>query len=268
MHRKILLMCVGVLIATGTHALPSITMPDLVIAKQTVSDADVDNPDIAKNVLKSVPKFSAEIRGALVKSGQFKVINAKTLADKIAYADDQSSESKLLPAIESKITVESKLVESLLALNPKVQNGLESYANTLLKQQQLNPSTDYYLIGVVDYIGENEDSYPLKKTNNVTKQYVIEVAASFKLLRAKDKAVMASFSATGRANDVKIVSTENEQYALWHHNIGRLVVAASKDLASQVVSEMASQFNFTLANEEKDKKASESVVVTDVKVYN
>jgi hypothetical protein len=48
--------------------------------------------------------------------------------------------------------------------------------------------------------------------------------------------------------------------------IGALVQNASIDLASNVVDEMNTQYNFMITNEKKSK--SESVVVTDVKVYN
>ncbi|MFN7094171.1 MAG: hypothetical protein ACK4M7_02295, partial [Burkholderiales bacterium] len=136
------------------------------------------------------------------------------------------------------------------------------------KTSQLNSITKYYLVGVINEITEGEDSFPLKNTVNLTKQYYVEVAADFKLVRAKDNALMAAFSTTGRAKDVKIVSLDNMLNTTWHHNVGQLVSEASKDLANNVVSTMLAQFSYTLKTEDQTESIKKPEVVTDVKVYN
>ena len=232
-------------------AMPTISMPEMTIEAQATKSTDVEVQQINNIVVKTVPKFTADIRGALIKSGKFKVIDMSAPA--LVAPDISPIESSLVES-EEIFTLESGVTESL-SLSPIAQK-------ILVKK----PETDYYLIGQINYIGENEDSYPIKQTNNMTKQFFIEVAAEFKLVRSNDNSIMANFSSSGRASDVKIVTTQSQQ--VWHHNIGKLVSAASKDLAINVVNEMESQFNFTIQNEEKDKKAHESIVVTDVKVYN
>ena len=191
------------------NALATIVVPDLKVLS-SASGNNIDESDsvqINQAVIKTLPKFSAAIRGALIKTNQFKVVEA-------------SAESSVV---------------------------------------------NYYLLGEINYIGQNEDSYPIKDTDNVSKQFSIEVEADFKLVRTKDNVIMANFSANGSSNDVKIVSNVNKSDAVWHHNIGKLVQEASADLASNVSDEMLDELNLTLDNEKKSQP--ESVVVTDVKVY-
>jgi hypothetical protein len=240
---KIIFFILATIYSIVATALPTIAMPDMTVD----SSADTETLQLKQAIVKTVPKFSADIRGALIKTGEFKVIDVKPV--------NLPSNIVALQA-ESGLNPESSTTESA-----HVSKVADNKASAKI-------ATDYYLLGEINYIGENEDSYPIKQTNNMTKQYVVEVEADFKLVRASDNTIMASFSATGRASDVKIVSTVNQLNSVWHHNIGKLVASASKDLASNVVDEMQSQFNFTVNNEEKVRKAGESVVVTDVKVYN
>lgn len=233
---------------TSINDAPTIAVPNLTVGEQADEDFGTSNPEVIKDVAKTVSKFTADIRGALIKTKQFKVINVKVAANNIAYGSDKTIVSTLSVDDEHDIPESSFLDDSNQAL---------------LATQKSNPNTEYYLVGVINYIGENEDSYPIKGTNNLTKQYTVEVEADFKLVRTKDKAIMASFSATGSAHDVKIVSSSNKAQK-WHHNIGKLVSVASKDLASSVVDEMESQFNFMLLNH----TTPESDIVTDVQVYN
>ncbi|MBP9742429.1 MAG: hypothetical protein KBD37_03630 [Burkholderiales bacterium] len=226
---------------------PTIAMPELTFNKQALENFANITPGVIKDVEQSVSKFSADIRGALIKTGQFKVLNIKVAAPDIAIDSDKTIVSTL------SVDDETDLPE---------KSFLDSSNQALLISQKNNPDTEYYLLGVINYIGENEDSYPLKGTSNLTKQYVIEVEADFKLVRARDHALMASFSATGSAHDIKIVSSNKGQ--TWHHNIGKLVSTASKDLASDVVDEIESQFNFMLLNHQQ----AESDIVTDVQVYS
>ncbi len=205
--KKLVLFVLAMLYTTTSFAIANIVMPDLKMAG-VISESGESNTILQHSVTNSISKFSANIRGALIKTGNFRVVDI---------------------------------------LNESNENN-------------------YLLVGEINYIGENEDSYPIKDTNNLTKQYVVEVEADFKLVRVKDNVIMANFSATGSSSDVKIVSSVNKSDTGWHHNIGALVQNASIDLASNVVDEMNTQYNFMITNEKKSK--SESVVVTDVKVYN
>ena len=239
----------------STLAMPTISMPDMTVETPVTNAVGVNDSQISTAVVKTLPKFSADIRGALIKSGQFKVIDVSTppalAAPNLVPVENTPTESVEIYSLETQVTESmpfSQIAEKLIVNNSKQRDS------------------DYYLIGQINYIGENEDSYAIKETTNMTKQYIIDVAAEFKLVRGKDNSIMANFSSSGSARDVKIISSQNKQ--VWHHNIGKLISMASKDLANNVVNEMESQFNFTLQNEERDKKSHESIVVTDVKVYN
>lgn len=204
---KIALLVLAMLYTTASFAVANIVMPDLKMASVISNNAESNNM-IQHSVTNSISKFSANIRGALIKTGNFRVVDA---------------------------------------LNESSENN-------------------YLLVGEINYIGENEDRYPIKDTNNIIKQYVVEVQADFKLIRVKDSVIMANFGVAGSGSDVKIVSSVNNSDTQLHHNIGVLVQKASIDLATNVVNEMNTQYNFMITNEIKLK--AESVVIRDVKVYN
>ncbi len=337
MLKKILLIS-SIFYSIFVLALPTIAVPDLKILPESNTSISTDNPMLTKAVVNKIPKFTADIRGALVLSGQFKVIDVKSMDQAKDSADDIDI-SQISAALTSEIEQNkifdncknyviagmnsepetTDLIAALAANLSHLPNFANKYVNqdvsgsSLIAESQLVPecqlqvkvvsqakslhgsmanrynvnanlvkgssilwaqniiadtNTDYYLIGDVNYIGENEDSYPIKNTDNMTKQYVVEVGAEFKLVRKSDHAVVAAFTATGSGHDVKIVSTTNLQNQAWHHDIGKIVSSASKDLATNVLDQMQTQFKFTLDNEEKVRKSSESVVITDVKVYD
>ena len=207
MNKLVFFILITLYTATS-FAVANIVMPDMKIASIIGGSEGVESTNTRLRVTNSMPKFSANIRGALIKTGNYRVVDI---------------------------------------LNESSENN-------------------YLLVGEISYIGENEDSYLIKDTNSTTKQYVVEVAGDFKLVRVKDNVIMANFSATGSSSDVKIVSSVNKSNSQWHHNIGALVQNASINLASNVVDEMNTQYNFIISSENKSN--AESVVVTDVKVYN
>lgn len=324
-----LLLALGFMCSMQVFAMPTIAVPDLKVELKQ----EVDDPAVTKTVVSTLPKFTADIRGALVTSGQFKVVDVKSIKESQDSADEMNTDevskifsdallqSKKLNKCSSYVLVNmnslpetadlSKGMGTLLSTTPEFENKYinqtgesgssikaecqiqvsvenknkkingtsnSSYiatirltkASSILWQQisKAGGSAEYYLLGEINYVGENEDSHSLKQTDNLTKQYVLEVSAEFKLVRASDKVVMAAFTANGRANDVKIVSTTNIGHNKWHHDIGRVVNQAAKDLASDVLQQMQAQFKFTQDTEEKERKAKEPIVVTDVKVYN
>jgi hypothetical protein len=352
------------------QALPTIAMPDLIMEKTSHTEVPVTN-GINSSVLLPVTikttlaKFSADIRGALVNSGQFRVIdipnlkvnnlanlqsvlgqlkadpanttvtlatdtnssNAANLAEAAKDLANELIKSGKLDQCDSYTLVESNAAEAnqrevsqallselanakdfdgkyhlinltstttdtiipqcriklmLTTTDQLTTNGIANNQHLISlqlikdskqailwqKTSQLNSITKYYLVGIINEITEGEDSFPLKNTVNLTKQYYVEVAATFKLVRAKDNALMAAFSTTGRAKDVKIVSLDNMVNTTWHHNVGQLVSEASKDLANNVVSTMLAQFSYTLKTEDQTESIKKPEVVTDVKVYN
>lgn len=207
--------------------------------------------------LSNAPEFSQKfIMAANTEDG---VVESNTQATKVA-------ECNLNIQITSKSIVTNGISNQAYTINMKL---VKSADRALLWQQQtkVNTATDYYLVGIISSINENEDSYPIKGTDNMTKQYFVEVAADFKLVRARDKTIMASFSATGRGSDVKIVSQKNLANTAWHHNVGKISQDAALDLAQNVVSQLQDQFGFMQGVEQKAIDESKVNVVTDVKEY-
>lgn len=214
-------------ISSMVFAIPTIMVPNLKMDYDAVNADKMNTTNVNGVVYKKIPKFSSNIRGALISSGKFKVLNTKKLPDISA---------SVAPVVESHVS--------------------------------LDENANYYLVGSVYYVDENEDSYPIEKTDNISMVYSFEVGANFKLVRAKDNVIMASFSANGIGRDTKIINSQKMTQTKWHHNYAKITEEANTDLAKNVLTQMLEQFNFVNDNEQKEREENEPKVVTDVKVYN
>lgn len=224
-------------------AIPSMAIPDLVYPSSvsvtpigsnnldgSVHQPNVDPTAITKQVRQQLPGFNADVRGAIISSGKFKVV--------------------ALP----KKSLDNK---QLMALTQASQPVVSSINN---KTKQTMP--DYILIGKVVSITQNENFTPVKYTDKNSSQYNVDIAVDYKLVKTTDKSVMTSFTAYGHASDVKMLTAGNTAQ-IQNHNIPLLVKTASKNLGEDVLNQLNSQFNTSSENYDNGSR-----VITDVKVYS
>ncbi|MEN9391623.1 MAG: hypothetical protein RL017_921, partial [Pseudomonadota bacterium] len=179
-----LIISCGILTAM---AAPTIKVPLLLVNSEVNLPLknDIGYPFSLKQ---SVIKISRQVNGALILAGKFTLINSQDTADKIIYVDDNEDSSN---GNDSKVDASDGT--HLFALVAE-QNTVAPSSNAGEVKTKAKESVDYYLIGVLDSIDVSKDSYELKGTTNSSYQTTIDIDVSYKLIRAEDKVVMASFS--------------------------------------------------------------------------
>jgi hypothetical protein len=245
----------------ASAAIPSMAIPNLVYNKVSLnpgtmyssgaadaaaSKPNIDSSKIAKQVKYKLPGFNADVRGAIINSGRFRVIKMPK-QDTIWRGNPQTVLNQIktnpAPTPDTNVdTSESAGTGKVIAKTPK---GMP----------------DYILLGQVSAITQDEDSMPVKETDRYTTSYNIDIAVDYKLIKTSDKSIMAAFTAYGHGNDVKIL-TKDAAYQKQTHNIPLLIQTASKALGDDVLNQLSNQFNISSENYDNGSR-----VITDVKVY-
>ena len=219
----------AVLLATAklAMALPTIAVPSIIYP------ADIYQHNIN----------NSDVRGAIINSGKFKVIETPKNFD--------------LNTLEL-LTLNSSPTESQNLLS---KESAESQSSLAPAAVSLKDGVSYVLIGTVITIDENENTYQIKNTDTSSITHSMSVMTSYKLVRIKDQANVASFSAYGSASQMKLIAAGASPNSL-SFNRAMLIHDLSKDLAKNVLSQLLEQMGTTTKIEQ-----SEHPVVTDVKTY-
>lgn len=225
MHK---LWIISVLFSSYAYAaIPSMAIPNIV----TVSTSK------SQTIKKNLSGFTADVRGAIIASGRFKVVKMPK-QDNMWQNGNVATVLKALPIINTEsadLAVESPVAKS---------------------------EPDFILLGKVVSISENTDQNPIKDTDKISNVYNVDIAVDYKLVKTSDRSIMASFTAYGHASDVKILTNGSNSQIL-HHNKPLLIKTASKDLAHDVLDNLNQQFERSSENYNNGSR-----VVTDVKVYS
>ncbi len=110
-------------------------------------------------------KFTADIKGDLIKSGAFRVVQARPYT--------------------------AKPTEQLFDVIDRIKKGAF-------------PGADYVLFGTVTSVEWRNDVQPLQGTHNSTLLYSLELGVDFSLINTRTHEVKAAFSVVGEGNDNKI----------------------------------------------------------------
>lgn len=261
----------------SAYNLPTITAPNLVytaIDKTPITSTTTNNDYngytstttattiLKQQVQRELPMFNADVKGALINSKQFKVLdmpksnslwtgNSQTILDYLGTLN-KSNLSKLNIALRTESPNANVNINNESASNqPKVESGTR---NTIV-----NPLPDYILLGQISSITADADMEPLQDTNKITSQYNIDISVDYQVVGTKDNAIIAAFNAYGHANDVKILNV-GDTVQQQNHNIPLLINQASKSLAENVVSQLTQQFGIS-------SKTYQIESITNVKVY-
>src|SRR5690606_22293886 len=84
-------------ISSMVFAIPTIMVPNLKMDYDAVNADKMNMTNVNGVVYKKIPKFSSNIRGALISSGKFKVLNTKKLPD---------INASVAPVIESHVSLD------------------------------------------------------------------------------------------------------------------------------------------------------------------
>lgn len=173
-------------------------------SKFAVAAALIAVPDLVyENGVTNYGISNADVRGALIKSGKFKIIHTPKNFD-----------------VEAALNApESPTTESAPTTKPAINN------------------IKYILVGQVVTAGVHDNYYTLPNTSNTTGTRTLTISVNYKLLNLKDQSVVSSFNISASGSQTAILrANSNDKFQT---NQGRLVKEASQDLATQVVQELS-----------------------------
>ncbi|MDQ5920681.1 MAG: hypothetical protein QG673_737 [Pseudomonadota bacterium] len=184
---KKILLTLGILCSKLVFAAVSIAVPDLVY-ENNVTNYGINNTDV---------------RGALIKSGKFKIIHTP-----------------------KDFNVEAAITTQELASH-------ESAPTTKSAADNLR----YILVGQVVTADLHDNYYSLQNTTNNTGTRTLNISVNYKLLSLKDKTLISSFNINASASQTAILRANTTDKL--QTNQGKLVKDISQDLATQVASELS-----------------------------
>lgn len=120
-------------------------------------------------------KFTADIKGEIVKSGYFQVTQAKPFT--------------------------AKSSEKLYDVIARIKQGMY-------------PGADYVLFGSINNIEFRQEANPIDNTDTVSHTLSLELVGEFSLISTRNYQVRASFSAMGEGQDVKLMSSRGGRIVL------------------------------------------------------
>lgn len=148
-------------------------------------------------------KFTGDIKGGLIKSGGYRVMEGHPWADKT-----DPGGVKIFDVIN------------------RIKKGDF-------------PGADYVLFGTITDISSRNEAIPIQNTNAVNFMLSMELVAEFSLIDTKTYQVVAGFSAMGEGNDSRLINTSGAVVQL---NRGKVVREVSQSLADAVLAEITTQF--------------------------
>jgi len=121
-------------------------------------------------------KFTADIKGEMLKSGRFQLVQGKPFTD-------------------------TKHSEKLYDVIARIKQGMY-------------PGADYVLFGSINSIEFRQEANPIDNTNTVSHTLSLELVGEFSLIGTRDYKIKAAFSAMGTGQDVKLLSSRGGRVVL------------------------------------------------------
>ena len=145
-------------------------------------------------------KFTADIKGEMLKSGAYKVVQAKPYT--------------------------SKENEKLYDVIDRIKKGYF-------------PNADYVLFGSINSIEPRQELNPVQGSNATSASLAMELVAEFSLINTKTYEVKAAFSAMGEGSDVRLINDPSQVAHLSKGKVVREVSQTlGVDVASQLEEQL------------------------------
>ncbi|MDR2092511.1 MAG: hypothetical protein LBP58_04240 [Azoarcus sp.] len=147
-------------------------------------------------------KFSADIKGEMLKSGYFRVVQGKPYT--------------------------AKNTEKLYDIIDRIKKGQF-------------PGADYVLFGTVSNIAFRQEANPIDNTDTVSHTLSLELVGNFSLVNTKTYEVKGAFSAMGEGQDTKLVSSAGANVVLNRSRvISEVSKSLGVDVIRQLEEQLAS----------------------------
>lgn len=171
-------------------------------------------------------KFTADIKGEMLKSGYFNVVQGKPFT--------------------------AKNTEKLYDIIARIKQG--QY-----------PGADYVLFGTVSNIEFRQEASPIDHTDTVSHILSLELVGEFSLINTKNYQIKAAFSATGEGQDVKLLSSAGGRVVLNRSKvISEVSKSLGEDVIKQLEEQIASLEGYAPTREvsiEREQSRKEEVII-------
>jgi hypothetical protein len=207
----------------ATLGVPNIQINDWDNLPGFLSKDTHDSDQATKQLIqKQIGAFSIQIRRQIRSSQTFQIIDIDP-DQALAYLTLESANSNL------------NIVTSTPIIKPKnLKDGQLSKGRSRMLESQ---TPNFMLLGQLSALSAGEGINRINDTNKFSAIYNIDIAVDYKLVRTKDHAIVAIFTAAGHSGDAKIIAAASKP----NHKIPLLIQQAGADLADEVISELQLQ---------------------------
>ncbi|WP_303784278.1 hypothetical protein [Azovibrio restrictus] len=171
-------------------------------------------------------KFTADIKGEMLKSGYFQVVQAKPYT--------------------------AKNTEKLYDVIARIKQGMY-------------PGADYVLFGSINSIEFRQEANPIDHTDTVSHTLSLELVAEFSLISTKNYQVKAAFSAMGEGQDVKLMSSRGGRIVLNRGKVvSEVSKSLGQDVIKQLEEQLAALSGDSLPVREsviQQERSREEVII-------
>lgn len=154
--------------------------------------------------------INAAIKGAIIKSGLYRVVQAKPYLRPERGAEDES---------------EKAASEQIHDIVERIKKGYF-------------PNADYVLVGVVSSVEFRNEAQPIQGTSTVSRTLGLELVVDFSLVNTKTYEVKAGFNAMGEGQDIRLIGKRGAVVSM---NRGKVISETSKSLAEDVIEKLTEQ---------------------------
>jgi len=191
-------------------------------------------------------KFTSDIRGALLKSGTFRLIEGKAM--------ETTRTSTVEACVPPKNCGTNKtVIASAYDIIDRIKKGYYKGA-------------DYVLFGAVSSVESRREDQAIQATDTINHMLFMDLTAEFSLINCKTYEVVASFSASGEGKDFRLSNTPGSFGEL---SRSKVILGVSKTLAEAVAEELATQYGLTTGAAKPAAGTGQPSKPADpVKVYN
>ena len=167
--------------------------------------------------------FTADIKGALLKGGGVKLIQARAFD---GGSPDPSKAEQVLHQMQT----------GKAPAKPVRQPSVHDVVSRIKKGEFAG--ADYVLFGTVSSIEFRNEASPIQGTSSTSALFSLDLISDFSLINTKTYEITAAFSAQGSGQEVKLVSNRGDVVV---PNRGKVIRSTSLTLADSVYAQLVEQ---------------------------
>lgn len=168
-------------------------------------------------------KFTADIKGAMLKSGAYRLVQPRPYLEKEKIDERNKSHAE-------------RLIPAPARADAQLYDVIER-----IKKGQF-PNADYVLFSTITSIEPRQELNPIQGANATSFSLSMELVVECSLINTKTYEIKAAFSAMGEGQDMRILNAPGQVAQL---SKGKVMREVSKSLGEDVASQLEAQFDPT-----------------------